>query len=344
MVRKEKIRIGLIGAGSFACRYHIPNLLKRDDAELISICRRSDDKRRLIQQKFRVPAAYSDYHEMLEKEELEGIIISSPHHVHDEQIKACFERGLPVLVEKPMTIDADRAQELHEYAEECSIPFLVGYNRRVDNRYREAAKLIQNGKIGDIRFLEAHLFVDLEWMLTGQLPPTEDLKEKWWPDADRPNFRSDKRMIGEGFLDDGGSHAIDAMLWLSGSHPTEVTALMHSLPSGLEIRSSVTIVFENGALASISCSADTPAIIPYETIVYGSEGAIALSRDHFLHVYQGKQFKPKTTFPPLTTTGNFIDVLMEKDEILCSSGNAVKAVEIARAAFQSHHTGRSVRV
>ena len=341
MKHKDKIRVGLIGAGSFACRYHIPHLLKRSDAELTAICKRSNETRKAVQDKFHIPSAYACCSDMLEREELDAVIICSPHHVHFEQTIACLERKLPVLLEKPMTVDINQARELHTYAEEHDIPFLVGYNRRVDNRYREAAKIIREGGIGEIRFLEARRFFDLEWMLTGQLPPTEELKEKWWPDNDRPNFRSQKEFLGEGFLEDGGSHAIDTLLWLTFSQPAKITALMHTLPNGLEIRSAVALSFENGALASLSCTADTPPIVPYETIIHGSEGAIALSRDEFIHLYQGKQTKPKSSYPPLTTTDHFIDVLMGKDEIQCPSGSAVKAVEVTRAIFNAVRESRS---
>ncbi|RJP26987.1 MAG: gfo/Idh/MocA family oxidoreductase [Candidatus Omnitrophota bacterium] len=332
----RKIRVGVIGAGSFACRYHIPHLLRREEVDLVAFAKRTDLSRRRVQERFKIPAAYCDYQEMLESERLDAVVIATPHHVHYEQTKFCLQRGLPVLLEKPMTIETYHARELHELANKNSIPLLVAYNRRVNGHYREAAKIIADGGVGEIRFLEARLFADLEWMMSGALPPTPELQEKWWPDADRPNFRSDKTHIGEGFLDDGGSHAIDALLWFSFSTPKEVAAVMHTYANGLEVRTSAGIAFENGALGSICCCADTPPVVPFETIVHGSEGAVAASREELIHVFKGKTMKPQPRFSSQTTTDHFIDVLLEKEENLCGSANAVKAVELARAVFASN--------
>ncbi len=341
-MKNETIQIGIIGAGSFACRYHIPAIQKRDDAVVTAITKRTKESRDKVQTKFKIPYAFAHYEEMLENADLDAVIICSPHHVHYEQAKSCLLQGFPVLLEKPMTIEVDHARELVKVAEENDTPFLVAYNRRVDNRYREAARIIQDGGIGEVRHLEGRRFAQIEWMLQGQEPPTEEEREKWWPDSDRPNFRSSTTYMGEGFLDDGGSHVIDTVLWLSFSRPEEVTALMHMYPSGLEVRSAISLSFENGGVACISSSGDTPLAIPYETIVHGSEGAIALSPAEFVHIYKGKKRNQRPQFPKLTTTGHFIDVLTRGEEILCTAETAVTAVQISRAAFQSYRIRKTV--
>jgi len=341
---KEKLRIALIGAGSFACRYHIPNMMRREDAELVAIAKRSDKKRKEVQEYFDIPHGYANYLELLERETPDGVIICTPHDRHYEQAKTCLEREIPVLLEKPMTLDVADAYELVAIAEENDVPFLVAYNRRVDPRYRETARIIADGGIGEIRFLEGRRFENLEWLLSGELPPTEELREKHWPEEDHPNFRSAPKAIGEGFLEDGGTHMIDTLLWFSFSRPAEVNAIMHTYPSGLEVRTAVNLIFENGAIGSLSCSGDTSSVIPYETLVHGSEGAIALSKQEFLHIYKGQSMNPTPTFPPNTTTDHFIEVLNEREEILCAADTAATVVEITRAIFESARSRQTVTV
>ena len=337
------VRVAVIGAGSFACRYHIPNLLSRRDATIVAIVKRTEAHRRLIQDRFNIPAGYADVETMLAEAQPEAVIVCSPHHLHGVHCRACLERGLPVLVEKPLTVDPAEARELVEMAKCRNIPFLVAYNRRVDPAYRWAARWIQEERIGEIRFLEGRRFADLSWMLRGETAPSEEEREKWWPEGDRPNFRAEQEAMGEGFLDDGGTHILDALLWLACARPTAFNALQTAYASGLEVRSAINVKFENGVLASISSSGDTAPIFPYELLIHGSRGALALSKESFIAMQDGKKETITPSYPPCTTTGHFIDCLQNPElEVLCPAESAIAPVVLARIAFASARTGQTL--
>ena len=89
----EDIRVVIIGAGSFACRYHIPHLLRREDVDLAAIAKRTESSRLMAQEEFDIPAGYADYIEMLDREEPDAVIICTPHHVHYEQTKEWPQPG-----------------------------------------------------------------------------------------------------------------------------------------------------------------------------------------------------------------------------------------------------------
>ena len=62
----NKARIGVIGAGWWATEYHIPNLKKREDVELVSVCKLEKDQLEFVKNKFNFQFASTDYNEMLE--------------------------------------------------------------------------------------------------------------------------------------------------------------------------------------------------------------------------------------------------------------------------------------
>ena len=97
----SKAKIGVIGAGWWATEYHIPDLKKRDDVELISVCKLEQDQLDFVKNKFGFIFASTDFNEMLNFSPLDGVVIASPHFAHFDNAKASLEKGCHVLIEKP---------------------------------------------------------------------------------------------------------------------------------------------------------------------------------------------------------------------------------------------------
>src|SRR5437868_3967437 len=124
------VRFGVIGAGWFASRRHMPEMCGSAKVTLIALCRRDAEARAKMATKFGVPAerAFSDWQRMLEATELDAVLIATPPYLHYEQAKAALERGLHVLLEKPMTIRSAEAWELAALAKERGLLLGVALN------------------------------------------------------------------------------------------------------------------------------------------------------------------------------------------------------------------------
>ena len=92
----SKAKIGVIGAGWWATEFHIPNLKKRDDVELVSVCKLEEDQLNFVKEKFNIKYASTDYLEMLNMSPLDGVVIASPHFAHFENAKASLEKDCHV--------------------------------------------------------------------------------------------------------------------------------------------------------------------------------------------------------------------------------------------------------
>lgn len=80
----EKLRVGVIGAGMFACFRHIPDLLRTGEVELTAVCRRNPEALAKVADHFGIAGRYTDYLAMLDEAALDAVVVSSPHGLHYE--------------------------------------------------------------------------------------------------------------------------------------------------------------------------------------------------------------------------------------------------------------------
>src|SRR5258708_18011092 len=121
-----KLRVGIIGVGLWAVVSHIPDLRKTGRAEVMAIARRNPERLAMAKEAPTVDAAYTDWREMLDRETLDAVIVCTPHNAHLEPTVAALERGLHVLVEKPIALMARDAWAMIQAAERANRVLMVG--------------------------------------------------------------------------------------------------------------------------------------------------------------------------------------------------------------------------
>src|SRR5919108_5824344 len=104
-----KLRLGVIGAGSWAVASHLPNFAQRgDEVEFVAVARKGADLLRKIKDDFGFAIASEDYRDVIDAG-IDICLVSSPTALHHEHATAALEAGAHVLVEKPVTIDPPEA-------------------------------------------------------------------------------------------------------------------------------------------------------------------------------------------------------------------------------------------
>jgi predicted dehydrogenase len=130
------LRTAVVGGGLIAQAVHLPNLARLSDAfELVAI---ADVSRRVAEglaQRHPPARAYTDWAGMLDGEQLDAIVVCSPHATHAEIVLAALQRGLHVLVEKPLCIVPDDAAAICRRRDETGLVVQVGYMKRHDPAY-----------------------------------------------------------------------------------------------------------------------------------------------------------------------------------------------------------------
>ncbi len=340
---REPVRIGVVGAGWFASRRHLPDIGRCAGAKLAAICRRSKTELRRIAEHFGSPPAYTDYAEMLAHADLDAVLICTPHALHGPQAAAALARGLHVLVEKPLALSAREAAGLAEQARERSRVLAVAVNPPYWAHCHALRAWVAEDRIGDLEASDLRWFGSVE-ALYGRRPLPETM-----PGVVRPSlFRGNPALAGGGHLMDAGSHLVSELLWVTGRHPVAVTALMDNPEN--DLCACVALQLDNNAIATIAIRGDSRH--PDRRVssrYYGSAGMAAVDGMPF-RVTLAPHGEPPTTqteaeLPPAPTpVENFVQVIHGHAAPLAPPEHGVALAQTLEAAYESARTGRTVRL
>jgi len=143
-----KARIAVIGAGLIG-RKHIDVLRTgRAEYELAAVCDPAPAAAAEGQQ-----LGYTVYRtldEMLDRAKPDGAIVAVPNQMHVATGLACIERGVPIIVEKPIADSVAEAMRLVEAGEKAGVPIMVGHHRRHNPIMRKAAEIVRSGELGTL--------------------------------------------------------------------------------------------------------------------------------------------------------------------------------------------------
>jgi predicted dehydrogenase len=149
-----KIRIGAIG-----CGYWGPNLIRNfieiPDSEVVGVADLDPDRLAQIAGRYpQISLLTTDYEEFLELG-VDAVVVSTPPETHHAIASYFLERGVDVLVEKPLTVDAKLAEGLAEMAEEFNRVLMVGHTFEYNPAVRALRQMIDAGDLGPIRYIDA---------------------------------------------------------------------------------------------------------------------------------------------------------------------------------------------
>jgi len=190
----DKLRVGVIGLGKMGI-LHAGIFNGLQQSELTAIA----ESKRLIRNAARkylsAVNVYEDYKDMLEKEDLDIAVITTPVYLHKPMIIEAINHKLHIFVEKPLVLNGEQSKSIikHKYNKRT----MVGYDRRFMETYNFAKNIIKNNELGSPQYFLSSLFV------------TQRLnKGKGW--------KYDFQKSGGGVLMDLGCHALDLIHYLFG--------------------------------------------------------------------------------------------------------------------------------
>lgn len=154
MTKPAKIRIALVGLGTWAKTGHLPLYQSprfQKLVELKAICSRSLKKAGEWASEFNVPHSYDNYNRLLDEQQIDVMVVCTPDHSHFEYIMGALEAGLHVLVEKPMTMKLEQCRAIITKARDKKRKVITLYHKRADPMWAEASRRIRMGEFGDFR-------------------------------------------------------------------------------------------------------------------------------------------------------------------------------------------------
>jgi len=139
--------VGVIGAGAIG-KTHIDRALRHADVELVGIADPSSQAEGFAR-RVGVPW-FADYGQMLDVARPQGVMVATPNVTHARIATDCLERGVAVIVEKPVAHTVEDAQHICDVSRIKDIPALVGHHRRYNPIVRHAKQIIDSGKLAPV--------------------------------------------------------------------------------------------------------------------------------------------------------------------------------------------------
>ena len=272
----SRIRVGVIGAGSWAVAAHLPLLAAQDDVELVVVSRRDADLARRIATMFGARHATPDWREAL-RNDLDVVIVASPPNVHEEQVTEALESGAHVLCEKPFAITSAAAWRMVEAAERTGRTLLVSFGWNYTPIMQAARRLLVDGPIGAIEFLTMGVRMAGRDLLMKGLPYGGSAADV------PPNAETfvAPEVSGGGEAPVTMSHVFGLALYLTGLAPRAVAAGMWDGPLGVDVHDATVVTFDGGAIGSLTAASSHRATAGAEwnIAVIGAGGQLHLDSD-----------------------------------------------------------------
>jgi predicted dehydrogenase len=349
----KRVRIGVIGAGWFATSNHIPTLSKREDVDLKAVCRLGRNKLDQIREAYGFSVATEDYHELI-AQELDGVIVSSPHNLHYEHCRAALESGLHVMCEKPMTLHGAEAWNLVELARSRGRHLLIPYGWHYKDFIEKAKRIMDDRGVGEIEHIACNMASPTKEFFAGHI---EQVPEKWTPTLSVPEASTwqDKER-GGGYGHGQLTHSTALFLWLTGLRCRKVSGRMTHPNSKVDMYNSATVEFEGGATGTISGSATLPDGDPFQILIqiFGDRGVLLLDveagRERLqLRRHDGRHLdvtvtKGEGAYSCEVPPNRFIDLIQGRGVNNSPGEVAARSVELIEGLYLSAALGQDITI
>ncbi len=201
----SKVRFGIIGCGTVAGYGHIPGIMNCGDAELVAISDLSEARLAELQQKHGIESTYTDYHDLLARDDIEAVGIAVPIGSHHRIVIDAAEAGKHVLCEKPIASTVEQGEEMVQAMADAGKLFAINFELRNSDPMPEMKRLLDAGTIGELKAVRC----------------VGNWRGGRWAGLDRYRM-----LITEGLgpIVDCGIHYFDLGRWFSGSEYAEIHA------------------------------------------------------------------------------------------------------------------------
>jgi predicted dehydrogenase len=279
MTDRPIIGIGIIGAGAMARTYCECLTRHTSGARLVAVSGGT-----------RAPALAADYRAladdtveaMLDRPEIDAVIIATPEMRHEEQALLAAAKGKHLLVEKPMAKDAAPCDAMIAQCDQAGVGLMVCHHWRFRGVHSRALELLRGGSLGAVRTISNHTLVSLESSLASI--------------AARPFYLDP---AGGGLLMGWAVHNFDWVRCLAAAEPETISAV--TAPAGKlgDSRVRAQIAFGNGVAGEVEVAIDLPGTTRYyfRTEITAEGGRLELDGYGDLRVDTGAGWKTLWTQP-----------------------------------------------
>jgi myo-inositol 2-dehydrogenase / D-chiro-inositol 1-dehydrogenase len=270
-LRKQPKRIGLaiVGAGRVGL-FRGEVAARHPMVDFIGVADLKQERLALLKEKTNADFVSTDFQQLLGREEITAAIISTDEHLHVEPILTAVERGLALLIEKPLATELTESERVLKAIQKAKVDAVVGYTQRFRRRWLAAKEKVRTGALGEVTLVTSRAFMN-------RLVALDNYRRTSDPSKISPMVIS-------------GTHALDVVMWMmEAKRPVELYArsvdkALGPLCRGIDATAG-TIVFEDGTLYHSVISWALPVVWPgavysLEVGITGTEGVLTIDDTH----------------------------------------------------------------
>jgi len=344
----DRIRVGLIGCGSIAIAHLNGYRQCRELAQVVALCDTDASRAENVCKQFELDAKYySDYHSMLEENDIDAVDVCLPIMAHEEVAVAAAECGKHIIVEKPLANTLAQAKRIVAAAEAAGVTLMVAHNQRFRPMHVKMKELLDAGKIGDIVSARAEINQNIQAIL---------------PDGHWHYYH-------RGALISIGVHMLDLLRYfvgdvrrVSGFWATAMMPMVGQQGVVGEEADDLAVAaleFENGALGTLAASYCSKAQWPSAAVfLHGTRGAMHTLGGLHLMSERDEAFKTlrkiQVQAEPVSDwrfdisyvreIRHFLECLRDGAEPMCSGRDNLFTMAAIEGIYQSGATGKTVEV
>ena len=236
----------------------------------IGIAEKKPERAKLVAEKIGADFVTADHRELLRRPEVTAAIIATDEHLHVDPIMAAVERGVPMLIEKPLATDLAASARVLNAIQQAKIDAVVGYTQRFRRKWLSAKEMVRSGALGDVTLVTSRAFMN-------RLVAIDNYQRTDDPATISPMVIS-------------GTHALDIVMWyLEAKKPVEVYArsidkVLGPLHRGIDATAGM-IMMSDGSVYHLNISWALPvtwpgAVYSLEVGIVGTEGVLTIDDTH----------------------------------------------------------------
>ena len=388
---RDKVRLGIVGIGNMG-KSHVKHLIDLPNTELAAVCDRQperienvfaikdppppaapDDEESAEADAIETPAEepeapdyariladtprFTEYRAMLDEADLDGVIIATPHYDHPDMSLLAFERGIHVLVEKPIAVHVNEAQRMidgyHQAkAAHPQLLFAAMFMQRTWGHWRVIKSMIAGGQLGRL--------IRCTWLITDWFRTQAYYDSGGW----RATWRGE----GGGALMNQCPHNLDLYQWIVGMPARAQGFVSFGKHHQIEVEDEVTAYFEhdNGMVGHfITTTGESPGTNRLE--IAGEHGKLVYEAGELLfyrnqwssikqiresehgftavpHRREKVEYEPKTSHGHERVIENFADAILNGADLIAPAAEGLNSVAINNAIILSAHKRQMVEL
>lgn len=346
---RNKLRVGLIGAGGIMRKAHLnPGWLAVPDCQLVAVCDNHRENAVKLAEDFNIPRVFEDHRELLELDEIDVVDIATPNAFHAPFTIDALKAGKHVLCEKPLATTTAAIRSIREAADETGLLVMTAQQQRYTPSAVAIRRFLEGQPLGHVYHSRIHA-----------------VRRNWMPPA--AGF-IDLSLSGGGPCMDIGVHALDMGLWLMGfPKPTRVTgrtmlnfAKDYDIPGGwgewdhdrveTEDFASGFIHFENGATMILEACwlQHQHELEDFSARLFGREGSIEWPSGRYSSAVNRALFdsvvSPATGLekPYTEEILDFADALRTGRPSPVPPSQSIQVTAILEALYESHRLNKEI--